>query len=421
MSQRRSLRSRVAIAFAVFGAAVSLLLSAGLYLAARDVGQRLMDETLRAELDDYVARRGRNPRSMPPATASLQGHVVAHGAADATIPAELRGLPPGMHSVAIDGRPYRLAISDSASERFYMLFDETRQRDRERLFAAYMLAGISFMTLLSAAGGWWLAGRVIAPVTELAELVASADPAVSRIEDLPHDEIGDALTKYLARLYGFIDRERSFTAHVSHELRTPVAVIQGALEVLLDDPALSPPLRQRLERIDRAAHDMSEIIPALLLLAREERGRTSAAPTAGCDVAAIVRDSVDKHRLLVKPRGAEVELVINAAPKLDAEPALLAVVVGNLIRNALAFTPAGQIRVSLDADRLSVIDTGRGMGPEDMRRLFQRFHHGADSQGSGIGLSLVKQICDRYRWDISIDSREGQGTSVVLSFRNPQR
>lgn len=414
MPRSRKLRSRVAVAFATFGAVVSLLLSSGLNFAARDVGQRLMDETLRAELDDYMARRARNPRSLPPATASLRGYVGARRLPDPAMPAVLRELRPGLHEIELDGHPFRLAVSDGSEERFYLLFDKSLQLQRERQFLAYTSLGVLVMTLLSAAGGWWLAGRVIAPVTDLAELVAKADPASSRIEHLPHDEVGEALELYLARLYGFIDRERSFTADVSHELRTPVAVIQGALEVLLDDPDLPPALQRRLQRIERAAHDMGLLIPALLLLAREEGG--APCPASTCRVAEVLRDSIDKHRPQAGRTGTEVVVDIRATPVLDAEPVLLAVVVGNLIRNALSFTSAGRITITLEEGELRVVDTGQGMSAEEITHLFQRHYRGANSRGSGIGLSLVKRICDRYGWDIRIESLSGRGTSAVLSF-----
>lgn len=414
MRRRRSLRFRVAFAFAAFGAVVSLLLSGGMYVAAHNVGQRLIDETLRAELDDYMARRARNPGSLPPATASIQGYVVANGAAAANIPAAVTALTPGIHEISLRGAPYRVAVADGGGERFFMLFNETRQRARERRFLAYLAFGVVVMTLLSAGGGWWLAGRVIAPVTELASLVSRADPATSRVENLPHDEVGDALEQYLSRLYGFVDRERSFTADVSHELRTPVAVIQGAVEVLREDINLTPAQRDRLARIERATQDMAQLIRALLLLARERN--VSPRPDPPCEVAAVVRDSVDKHRYLLRNKGTEVDIAIAAEPIIKAEGVLLSVVVGNLVRNAFSFTEAGRVRVVLDNDRLTVADTGQGIRDEELRHVFHRYYRGAASQGSGIGLSLVKRICDRYGWDILIESREGQGTTAQLSF-----
>jgi hypothetical protein len=94
-----SLRLRVAIAFAVMGAALGLLLIVGIWFAAHDVSQRLMDQTLKAELEDYMARRARNPLSLPPATASLRGYFSGPDSPPDDVPAELCNLPPGQHEI----------------------------------------------------------------------------------------------------------------------------------------------------------------------------------------------------------------------------------------------------------------------------------------------------------------------------------
>ncbi len=419
MHHRSSLRLRVAAAFAWFGGLVSLLLAAGLYLAAHDAGQRLIDETLRAELDDYMARRQRNPQSLPPASVTLRGYVDAADAPNGDIPAPVRALSPGRHEIELGGVPYRVAVAEQQGLRFFLLFNETRQQAREQRFVAYLAGGALTMILLSAAGGLWLAGRVIAPVTDLARQVGAADPAAAppllADDDAPHDEVGELariFQSYLRRLHAFIDRERAFTADVSHELRTPLAVIQGAAEVLQNDGRLDAAQHGRLARIERAARDMTELIRALLLMAREEEPEAD----AQCDAAEVVRDCIERHRHLLARRKAGLRVEIEAEPQLPAEPTLFSIVVANLVRNAFAYTESGRIDIRLAADRLEVRDTGIGIRAEEIGRVFQRYYKGTASQGSGIGLSLVKRICDRYGWIIRIESREGQGTSATLVF-----
>jgi signal transduction histidine kinase len=424
MHRRHSLRLRVAIAFALFGGLVSLLLAAGLFVASHDLGQRLIDETLRAELDDYTARRSRNPLSLPPATVTLRGYVVAPGGALDGLPEAMRRLPTGRHDIALGGAPFRISVMEAQGTRYFMAFNESQQRERERIFIAYLVAGVLIMILLSAAGGLWLAGRVIAPVTTLARQVARASPEdpprPEADNDGPKDELGElrrTFDAYLYRLHAFVDRERAFTADVSHELRTPVAVIQGAVELLQDDPDLTERQRTRLARIERVAGDMAELIRALLLMAREENAEASA--EVRCSAADVVRDCVERHRHLIGARNTRVRLEILADPSLPAEPTLLSIIVGNLVRNAFAHTEAGQVSIRLEAGRLNVSDTGVGIKSEEISRIFQRYHKGAASQGQGIGLSLVKRICDRYGWTISIESGEGQGTEASLVFTPP--
>jgi signal transduction histidine kinase len=273
------------------------------------------------------------------------------------------------------------------------------------------------MALLAAAGAHWLAGRVISPVSELArEVAAAAADAPPRLAaDKPDDEIGElarAFDRYLARLAAFVERERAFAADASHELRTPLAVIRGAAEVLADDPGLDEAQLRRIARIERAANEMSELTAALLLLAREEE----TAVDEPCDCAEVVAACVERHRTAANRRRNRLELSVDAPVALEVAPAYFAIVVDNLIRNALAHTEDGQVAVRLQADRLVVADTGSGIASGDLVRVFERHYRGPASAGAGIGLSLVKRICERHGWRIELQGRPGGGTVATLGF-----
>lgn len=418
-----SLRFRVAFAFAWFGALVSLLLAIGLYFSADDLGKRLMDETLRAEMEDYLARRARNPHSLPPNTLMLRGYVIEPGERQTDLPPELVQLPLGQYELQVDNTPYRVAVTERAGARYIMLFNQAPQMQREGRFVFYLGGGILIMTLLSAAGGYWLAGRVVAPVSRLAREMRDATPegqSPALSGHFSEDELGEmarAFDSYIERLRAFIDRERAFTADVSHELRTPLAVIQGATEVLEGDNALDERQKRRIHRIERASRDMTELTGALLLLAREETA--GAQPDEQCPVKEVLLDCVEKHRHLIEGRDAALELDIAAQPLLPAERTLLSIVISNLIRNAFSYTETGKVAIRLLSDRLVVSDTGIGIKADELARVFQRYYKGSASKGSGIGLSLVKRICDRYGWEVLIESREHEGTTAQLIFPSP--
>lgn len=418
MRQRHSLRFRVATAFASLGAFLSLLFAVGVLVAAHDVSNRLMDETLKEELDDYVARRARNPQSLPPHTAGLRGYVAAVGSAAAGIPPAVQALPQGKHEIIVDGVPFRVAVAERDGERYTIMFSEERQRRREQRFLGYLVGGALLMTLLAAAGGFWLATKVIAPVTELARAVSQAsteNPPRLTADDQLHDEIGEltrSFDRYFGRLAAFVERERAFAADASHELRTPLAVIRGAAEVLAEDPGLTEAQASRVSRIERAAAEMSALTAALLLLAREE----DAPVEEPCDGAQLVRKSLEHYHTLAAQRHSSLELAVEAQVRLAVAPALFSIVVDNLVRNAVAHTEGGRVSVRLCADRLVVSDTGIGIEGEEIGRVFQRYYRGAASSGSGIGLSLVKRICDRQGWQIELTSRAGGGTSATLKF-----
>ncbi len=421
MSRRHSLRLRVAFAFAGMGAVLSLLLTVGIWFAAHDVSQRLMDQTLRAELEDYMARRARNPNSLPPATASLRGYLAKSDGNGEELPPAVRTLSPGQHEIQLDGVPYRVAVAEGDGNRYVILFDQVRQKRREQRFLGYLVVGALLMTVLAAIGGLWLAGRVIAPVTELARTVggAAADspPRLARTARPaePGDEIDNlahAFDSYVQRLAAFVERERAFSADASHELRTPLAVIRGAAEVLAEDTGLSPAQRERIARIERATDEMGELIAALLLLAREQTSPDGEA----CDARRIALNCIERYRPLAAARGTELSLIAPPAVELKAPPALFAITLANLVHNALAHTRDGEVAVELDPTRLTVRDSGSGIRDEALARVFERYYRGPESTGTGIGLSLVKRICDRLGWRIDLQSEAANGTRISLYF-----
>lgn len=414
-----SLRFRVATAFAAFGGLISLLIAVGLYIGAQDTGQRLIDETLNAEVQDFLARRLRNPQSLPPATATLIGYAVGSNESGVQPPEAIAQLPPGRHTLTLDRQPYRIAVVEQSGMRYYLLYNETLFHERQMRLLLYLAGAVTLMTLLSGAFALWAAERVIEPVKELARRVSGIDPNAelpALAGDFPPDEVGGLAHSFddtLHRLAGFISRERAFTADVSHELRTPLAVIRGAAEVLLARNDLPAATRTRLERIERAAADMAELANALLAMARE-KDDVLREPV---DVAALIEDTVEKQRPLLRDRPIEIVQEFLDRPQLAVDPNLLAIVIGNLVRNSFSHTERGSVHIRLDRDSLVVTDTGLGIPHEALAKVFQRHYKGQASHGEGIGLSLVKKICDRYGWQIALASETGQGTRAALHFK----
>jgi signal transduction histidine kinase len=413
-----SLRFKLALTFAIFGTMISLLLSLGLSFTAHSLGERLMDETLRAEIDDYISRRARNPNSLPPSTASIQGYLLNQGQRNENIPLELLSLREGKYQLTLNDTPYRVAVADKNGERYFMLFNEKRQRNREEMFLIYLESGALTMIVISAWIGWWLAGRVVAPIEELARRVSRASPgddAEAVAHGFPSDEIGQlaqVFSSYLKRMCAFIDRESSFTSDVSHELRTPLAIVQGVVELMEDSNQLDEKQRARIARIGRANSEMVSLTTALLLMAREN---TDEVVVQTCDVCEVVSVAIEMNRHLLSEK-TTVDLVCLAHPNIGAERTLLSIVVANLIRNAFTHTPSGAVSILVEGNGLIVSDTGTGIHEEELGKVFQRHFKGSGSTGSGIGLSLVKRICDRYGWETIIESTEGQGTSAQLVF-----
>jgi signal transduction histidine kinase len=421
-SIHHSFRFRLALTFAFFGAMVSLILSLGLSFTAHNLGDRLIDETLRAEIDDYTSRRARNPNSLPPATVSIQGYIFLPGQSKTESPLELHDLTPGKYQLTLNSIPYRVAVVDKGDARYVMMFNEIRQRQRESTFLTYLVSGALIMTMLSAWIGWWLAGRVVAPIAELGMRVSLAKPEDNTLDiarGFEPDEIGklaDVFGGYLKRMRAFIDRERAFTSDVSHELRTPLAIVLGVVELMEEDSQLQEKQQERIARIGRATRGMIDMTAALLLMGREANSDESVIQK--CDVCDIVSHIIDMHRHLLRAQ-TSVKLLCPSHPHIEAERTLFGIVVANLVRNAFTYTPSGSVTITVKDNSLTVTDTGSGIHSEEIGKVFQRHFKGSGSTGSGIGLSLVKRICDKYGWETIIESTEGVGTSAQLIFIRP--
>ncbi|MBF0138277.1 MAG: HAMP domain-containing histidine kinase [Magnetococcales bacterium] len=417
---RHNLRFRVAISFATFGALVSMFMAAATLLAMRDLGQRLVDTILTAELDDYFARRERNPNSLPPHTVTLQGYVQNPSLPGKEIPDYLSTLAPGRHDLNLGSLAYRVAVENREGLRYFFLFDTSLQQKREHRFTLFFAAGVVIVILVSALGGIWLVGLIIAPVTELATRIQTRQPeemSQPLADDFSHDEVGrlaNAFDLHLARIRAFMERERAFTADLSHELRTSLAVIISTLEILLADETLSEKHKIRLLRLDRAARDMTEMGTALLLMSREQQ---TFSIESHAQVADVIDEVVEKHRFLLKDKPVQMTVQVDPTLVVKADRGLLFIATANLVRNAFAYTDQGKIDILLDKTTLSITDSGCGIRSEQTEMIFQRhFRVSSRHGGSGIGLSLVKRICDHYGWKVSMTSQVGQGTTVCIFF-----
>lgn len=421
MNLNLSLRLRVAMGFALLCALVSLALGGWVALGSRDLEGRLIDEALAAELEDYRSRLKRNPQSPPPLTATVRGYLETPTGITAELPLGLAGLAPGYHSLEVDGVSWRVALVQTEKGRLYMLHSRAQVEEREQRLMLRVLLGILAIVLLSAAGGWWLAGLVIAPVSELARRVRERDAAEveqSLTRDMPEDEVGElaqVFEQHLRRMRAFVERERAFSADASHELRTPLAVMQGSLEILQADEALVSNNGPLLSRMTRALRGMTDLTTTLLMLARERPGQLPEAPL--CQVADVLRDVIEQHQTLLQHKAVELRLAFEARPEIRVERPLLAIALGNLVRNAFAYTDSGWVEIRLLASEVQVRDTGPGIAAGELPCLFE--HCGQNrrtTRGAGIGLPLVKRIADRQGWQISVTSEPGQGASFRLGF-----
>jgi signal transduction histidine kinase len=259
----------------------------------------------------------------------------------------------------------------------------------------------------------------MSPVSELAQRLRESGGS-SQPEALathfPDDEVGQlasALDDYATRLTDVVKRDREFNADVSHELRTPLAVIKGAVELSLSRPDLDDKTRSRLQRIQRAEMQCTDLISALLLLSRNERGAGST------NVGKVTEQLLDAHRAQLGGKPLELRIEGGIEQRVDAPEAAVNVALGNLIGNAVKYTPSGEVVVRLLPCAVEVADTGPGLSAEDAARLFERGYrgtHAEHSQGGGIGLSIVRRLCELYGWSVQVRPGDVRGVVATLRF-----
>lgn len=227
-----------------------------------------------------------------------------------------------------------------------------------------------------------------------------------------------------------MDRVKSeFFTHISHELRTPLTLILGPAEELARDETLPPAARQQGGRVLQNARKLLHLINQLLDLSRLEAG-AFALHLRPADLAAAARGWVAAFQDLAAVRGVGLHLALPAGPvPLVYDAVRLEEVVSNLLANALRFTPAGgHVTLALREEAptpaapdgavlLSVQDTGVGIAPEVLPRLFDRFYQvpgDGTASGSGVGLALVKELTERHGGTVQVMSTPGVGSTFVV-------
>lgn len=378
----------------------------------------LIEGALQDRMGEFVAAYIRNPEVPPPHSSALRGFVT-DGAASAPIPGWLEKLEPGMHEdIRGDGDIYYVLRHDVGAARLYLIQNiDALERLEAEAVRSYVI-GLMLALTIAAAATWVVARIVLGPMLGLALRISRLDAGQRgvRIGRVAGDRevalIARAFDSYLEQLDAFVAREQAFTGDVSHELRTPLATILSAVQLILTDTALPSEIRLRLQRIERAAQHMRELVTAMLFLARQPE----VAERQVCDIGQILEDVVQGYRELAEARALDLRLTVVAPHAAQAPYGMVTSVVGNLLGNAVEHTSGGMIDVRLEGRTLTVSDDGPGIPGQDVARIFERGYRGINSRGSGLGLALVRRICDHLGWAVEIDSREGRGTCIRVRF-----
>jgi len=291
-----------------------------------------------------------------------------------------------------------------------------------------LLIGVPASLVLLAAGLWLVMGRALRPLEIAAQRMEAIDASDLRPRvplANPEDEVGRmvaALNRMLDRVAAAVAELQRFTADAAHELRTPLAVLRAGLEVTLARPRDAAAYRAALEEALGATERLADLAEDLLTLTRMEALPPNR-PIAPLRLGEMLQELADAWA--GRAAGQDIEIAVDADPAVEVHGAApdLYRLFGNLIENSLRHTPAGGritlvARVRNGRAEVRVTDTGSGIPPAELPRVFDRFYRarGEPGRGSGLGLSIARAIAHAHAGTLVLSNEERGGCSAVVSL-----
>ncbi len=423
MQTTKHLSRRITFAFLLFGATLTLILGLSLVVALKSIEESVLDDILYAELMEFRLQI-ESTAQMPKSSHSHSTIIIYTASLDeiTNMPEHVRDLQQGIHDIMYDNRNYRILVKHIDGIRYTVQFDDTSIHKRERDFIRLVWLCSIATLIIAFIIGWGVAQRVIRPIRQLANQVTAFKNLPGESLDLSEfsdDEIGVLARKlqhYHEQLQHLLIREKEFASNVSHELRTPVTSISLAAEVLATKTDLSAIEYARIQRIQRAVGEMTELIETFLILAQINNESTKYYDT--CEMELIVRKTIEQQRVWLGDKPVEVKIEAKAQLEVSAPSGILSVLVANLVRNAFRYTERGSITISLEPNQLTVLDTGIGIDAHTQIQLLKHCvkSNSGDTNRVGLGLIIVQRICERYGWAMSFESTKGQGSRFTVLF-----
>jgi heavy metal sensor kinase len=359
-------------------------------------------------------------------------------------PAEIRAFlraneQPFMEKRDAHGVPYLFyrgfILAEDHKTKFYVSLGLSLDNNRKllRQFTIRVLVAVPLIILAGCLMGWFLAGRGLAPVLEVAQAaqrISGSNLSLRIPTRGARDELDTLIATFnemIARLEDSFGQIRQFSTDVSHELRTPLTILRGQLEVALFTADTKEQYREAIVDSLQDIERMGQIVRALLLLSQAETGQVIL-QRSKLDLADLVRDIADQFE--IPAEGAQVQLAIStpATCEADLDRVQIERMLSNLLSNAIKFTPeGGAVNVSLEAHdnqaTLIIADTGCGIPAKHLPHIFDRFYRvsGPDQaaspeKGLGLGLSFVAWIAKAHQGTVHVESEQGKGTKFIVTL-----
>jgi two-component system OmpR family sensor kinase len=299
-----------------------------------------------------------------------------------------------------------------------------------------MLFVLPLILLFSAGVGYVLSARALEPLGRMMDELEAITDGRSLHRRLPvapgaGDEMGrlaNTLNAMMARLEASFSALRRFVADASHELKTPLTVMRVGVERALTDPRTAPEALAALDEALQEVRRMTELVDALLTLARVDEGRMEL-HTEPVNLNALLHEVHETAQMLGEQAGLEVTLDVAQEPvEIRADRSRMRQLLMNLVTNAVKYTAAGgrvwlALTAGTETATISVRDSGIGIAPGDVDRVFDRFWRADAARsrtgvrpGIGLGLSICKWIAEAHGGSIAVTSRPGRGTTFTVTL-----
>lgn len=280
--------------------------------------------------------------------------------------------------------------------------DEVLMTQSSQTLTSLVLLIISLLVVMR------ISDRLTSPISLLAKQISDRDPSDMSKVSIPNGiatkellQLVDNFNHNQEQIKALLERERSFNRLASHELRTPLMVMKGATSLLShsNEPTF---ITKQQSRLAKAANEMNDFIETLLSLTKSEKFQATAARKIELDEIDQIAES---HLHLIEDKPIAFDLNVIELPTVYMPEAGFKILLGNLLKNAFAYTDEGSITVSIDKNKIEVIDTGIGIAPEPR-----------GNEGYGLGLLIAKDICRKYEWQFSLENNIHNGCTASLRF-----
>ena len=305
----------------------------------------------------------------------------------------------------------------------------------EDIFANALRVAVILSLFIAAIFSQLSSRQITKPLSDLKNAVETDHQNLTQLTHLP-SEVGvlaRAIDEKNHKLEQYLKREQLFTGDVSHELRTPLTIIMGASEVLASQLQNDDRLNEFANRISNTAKETSEIITALLLLSRAPE-KLDAPQTS---INSVAENEVERLQYLLRHKTVTCTIIAKEEYAAYVRPELLKMALGNLIKNAFQYTDKGEVIVSIDAEKITVTDTGLGIPEAMMPLLYERFERleqsnkrpylpddllsnhstGYKVEGSGLGLSIVQRIMSHMDWQLTHQANASGGSTFSIYYK----